>query len=158
VSDVVVRPMQTDDLEAVSALAGKLLRLHVGFDALRYLNPTEPEKGYARFFGSELQKAEVSLRVAVRGESIVGYTYARAEPRDWNALRDACVWLHDIYVDEGARGAGVATALLGDLRAWSKAQGAPRVMLQTAVQNTAAQRLFAREGFRSTMLEMTMEL
>ena len=37
-------------------------------------------------------------------------------------------------------------------------QGAPRVMLQTAVQNTVAQRVFAREGFRSTMLEMAMEL
>ena len=27
-----------------------------------------------------------------------------------------------------------------------------------AVQNTVAQRVFAREGFRSTMLEMAMEL
>ena len=157
-SQVIVRSMRAEDLPVVSKLAGALLRLHVGFDDKRYLNPDNPEEGYTRFFVNELKKAEASLRVATRDEEILGYTYARAEPRDWNALRDACVWLHDIYVDDSARGAGVAAALLQDLRTWAKAQGAPRVMLQTAVQNTVAQRVFAREGFRSTMLEMAMEL
>jgi len=33
--------------------------------------------------------------------------------------------------------------------------GAPRIVLSTMVSNTAAQRLFASAGFRSTMLEMT---
>jgi hypothetical protein len=36
--------------------------------------------------------------------------------------------------------------------------GAPRVMLWTAEQNDSAQRLFARLGFRRTMIEMTREL
>ena len=157
-SPIIVRPMLAEDLPVVSKLAGALLRLHVGFDDKRYLNPDNPEAGYARFFASEIKKPEASLRVAVRDQAILGYTYARAEPRDWNALRDACVWLHDIYVDDTVRGAGIAAALIQDLRTWAKAQGAPRVMLQTAVQNTVAQRVFAREGFRSTMLEMAMEL
>jgi RimJ/RimL family protein N-acetyltransferase len=34
----------------------------------------------------------------------------------------------------------------------------PRVMLWTASQNATAQRLFARAGFRPTMIEMTREL
>ena len=38
------------------------------------------------------------------------------------------------------------------------ARGAPRVVLSTAERNEAAQRLFARAGFRRTMLEMTREL
>ncbi len=37
------------------------------------------------------------------------------------------------------------------------AKGAPRVLLLTAVQNEAAQKLFAKLGFRTTMLEMTRE-
>jgi RimJ/RimL family protein N-acetyltransferase len=32
------------------------------------------------------------------------------------------------------------------------------VVLSTAVRNEAAQRLFARAGFRPTMIEMTREL
>ena len=35
--------------------------------------------------------------------------------------------------------------------------GAPRVVLMTATQNTNAQQLFHRMGFRTTMLEMTKE-
>jgi RimJ/RimL family protein N-acetyltransferase len=35
--------------------------------------------------------------------------------------------------------------------------GAPRVVLSTATQNEAAQRLFAAAGFRATMIEMTRE-
>jgi RimJ/RimL family protein N-acetyltransferase len=34
---------------------------------------------------------------------------------------------------------------------------APRIVLSTMVANHAAQRLFARYGFRPTMLEMTRE-
>jgi ribosomal protein S18 acetylase RimI-like enzyme len=39
-----------------------------------------------------------------------------------------------------------------------KKKGAPRVVLSTAEQNAAAQRLFDRAGFRRTMIEMTREL
>ena len=35
---------------------------------------------------------------------------------------------------------------------------AARVVLSTAAHNEAAQRLFAGEGFRRTMIEMTREL
>jgi len=38
-----------------------------------------------------------------------------------------------------------------------KAKGAPRVVLSTAERNESAQRLFARAGFRRTMIEMTRE-
>jgi RimJ/RimL family protein N-acetyltransferase len=36
-------------------------------------------------------------------------------------------------------------------------RGAPRIILSTAKRNEAAQRLFARHGFRPTMIEMTRE-
>jgi ribosomal protein S18 acetylase RimI-like enzyme len=39
-----------------------------------------------------------------------------------------------------------------------EAKAAPRVVLSTAERNEAAQRLFARAGFRRTMIEMTREL
>ena len=41
---------------------------------------------------------------------------------------------------------------------WLRRRGAPRVVLWTAEQNDAAQRLFDRLGFRRTMIEMTREL
>ncbi len=47
-----------------------------------------------------------------RGERVLGYAYGRLEPRDWNELLDACGKLHDLYVDEDARGHGAASALV----------------------------------------------
>jgi len=61
-------------------------------------------------------------------------------------------------VDPAHRGRGIGRLLLDATLAALKARGAPRVVLSTAEQNEAAQRLFTRAGFRRTMIEMTREL
>lgn len=146
------------DLPAVGVLAGKLVRLHHQFDPDRYLRPADPEGGYVRFFGSELEREAAILLVAEEAEAIVGYAYACMEPRNLNELLDPCTKLHDIFVDEQARHHGVGEALVREVFRQATERGAPRVLLLTAVQNERAQRLFERVGFRRTMLEMTCEL
>lgn len=157
-AQVVIRKIEREDLPDVGAMAGELVRWHHALDAHRFLLVDGVEKGYARFFETQLEVSEVVLLVASIGEQRVGYVYARLEARDWNALLDACGALHDIFVVPGARRAGVASALLNEVISRLKALGAPRVVLSTAVQNGAAQKLFERHGFRPTMLEMTREL
>jgi ribosomal protein S18 acetylase RimI-like enzyme len=66
--------------------------------------------------------------------------------------------MHDLVVDPAHRGRGVGKMLLDAALAALEARGAPRVLLATAEQNVAAQRLFTRAGFRRTMIEMTREL
>jgi ribosomal protein S18 acetylase RimI-like enzyme len=61
-------------------------------------------------------------------------------------------------VDPAHRGQGVGRGLLDATLDAFKAKGAPRVVLSTAEGNESAQRLFARAGFRRTMIEMTREL
>lgn len=155
--DFVVRSLDKPDLQAVAALAGRLVRMHHAYDPQRFLHLANPEAGYARYFASELESPDVVLLAAERAGAIVGYAYARMEPRSYNELLDACGKLHDVYVDEGARGLGVGEALVREAIARLEQRGAPRVVLLTAVQNEAAQRLFGRLGFRTTMLEMTRE-
>jgi ribosomal protein S18 acetylase RimI-like enzyme len=65
--------------------------------------------------------------------------------------------VHDVVVDESARGEGIASRLVEEAAAWLVARGVPRVMLWTAEKNEAAQRLFKKLGFRRTMVEMTRE-
>jgi ribosomal protein S18 acetylase RimI-like enzyme len=89
---------------------------------------------------------------------VVGYAYARLEPKDWNALLDAHGALHDILVADSARRQGIGKKLLERVLAELRTLGAERVVLHTAVQNRAAHKLFAAVGFRKTMLEMTCEL
>jgi ribosomal protein S18 acetylase RimI-like enzyme len=101
----------------------------------------------------------VVVLVAVLDEgAVAGYVYAGLEPMSWKELRDEAGFIHDIAVDPPARRLGIAAALMDAAVAWLKEQGAPRVMLWTAEQNADAQRLFARAGFRRTMIEMTREL
>jgi ribosomal protein S18 acetylase RimI-like enzyme len=155
--------MTTDDLPAVGRLAGRLVRMHHDFDSKRFLSLPNAEAGYARYFASEIGSDQVVLLVAEltsaasRDEGIVGYAYARLEPRSYNELLDACAKLHDVYVDDRARRLGVGEALAREAIRVVTAKGAPRVVLLSAVRNEAAIRLFMRLGFRTTMLEMTRE-
>lgn len=155
---LVVRPATLDDLGQVAKLAGQLVRQHHRWDARRFMLVESVEQGYHRFFASQLSDASVVILVAVRDGAVVGYLYGGLEPRDWNALLDACAWVHDVFVDEAARKAGVAAQLMEAAFARFKALGAPRVVLMSATANADGQRLFERLGFRRTMVEMTREL
>jgi ribosomal protein S18 acetylase RimI-like enzyme len=94
----------------------------------------------------------------VQLDQVIGYTYAGVEGRDWMSLRGPAGVLHDIVVDPERRGHGVGGMLLEATVARLKSLGAPQLVLWTAELNEPAQRLFARAGFRRTMVEMTREL
>ena len=155
---IVVRPVEPPDLPAVGRLAGQLVRYHHALDPRRYILFEGVEEGYARFFAGQLKNRDAVILCAVRAPGeIVGYAYGTLEARDWNALLGAHGALHDVLVDPGARRSGVGARLVLETCRRLEALGAPRVVLHTAVQNREAQALFAKLGFRSTMIEMTRE-
>jgi ribosomal protein S18 acetylase RimI-like enzyme len=153
-----VRTATSADLARVGELAGRLLRQHHDFDALRFFLPERPEEGYRSWLGRELANGQAVVLVAEDDGDVVGYAYARLEERDWNALLDVHGALHDVFVDEHARGKGIARALVEEACARLREMGAPRVVLHAAAKNEDAQRFFAKLGFRQTMIEMTREL
>jgi GNAT superfamily N-acetyltransferase len=140
-------------------LGAALMRTHYTFDPLRFLEPGNGDNaGYSRFLASQLDEEGAVVFVAERQRNIVGYVYAAIEPLSWKDLRDECGFIHDLLVTETARGGGIGEALLEAAIEWLREQGMPRVVLGTAAQNERARRLFARRGFRPTMIEMTLEL
>lgn len=151
--------MREGDVRAASELAGKLVAMHHAFDEQRFMHLPNAASGYAGYLAGELESKRVVLVVAERDRDrrVVGYAYGRLEGRDYNELLDAHGKLHDVYVDEAARGAGLGERLVLEIVRVLTERGAPRVVLSTATQNTPAQRLFAKLGFRTTMLEMTRE-
>ena len=158
--DVTIRRATPSDLPALGRMGAMLMRTHFAFDRKRFLEPGDnAEEGYAWFLGEQLEDdVNAIVLVAERNGEVIGYVYAALEPISWKELRDACGVIHDILVEERGRRHGVATTLMEAAMAWLKEQGAPRVVLGTAEQNEGAQRLFARLGFRRTMVEMTREL
>ena len=154
-----IRRAAADDLPSLGVLGASLLRTHHSFDPLRFMAPgADPEAGYAWFLGTQLKEDDVAVFVAEREARIVGYVYAGLEPQSWKELREAAGFIHDVVVAPEAQRHGVAAALIDAACEWFRSIGAPRVVLWTAEKNEPAQRLFARLGFRRTMIEMTREL
>ncbi len=153
-----VRVATANDLPAVGRLGAELVAQHHAFDPARFIAPMAgAAEGYARFIGTQLSEPAAVVLVAERDGAVVGYAYATLEPMDWMSLRGPAGVLHDIIVSEAARGGGAGRALLDAVLAELARRGAPRTVLSTAARNAAAQRFFARHGFRPTMVELTRE-
>ena len=99
-----------------------------------------------------------SALLATGDGAVAGYVYAGIEPLSWKELRDEAGFVHDLLVSDEARNSGIGQQLLDAAIAWLKERNMPRVVLWTAARNIGAQHLFERRGFRSTMIEMTLEL
>jgi ribosomal protein S18 acetylase RimI-like enzyme len=158
-ASIVVRRAREDDARALGLLGGALMRMHYAWDRERFMAPgSDPESGYAWWLSQEMRNAEVAVFVAERDGQVAGYVYVGVEPQSWKELRNEAGYIHDVVVDEAGRRHGVASALIDAAIAWLRERGAAHVMLWTAQQNEAAQRLFEKLGFRRTMVEMTREL
>jgi ribosomal-protein-alanine N-acetyltransferase len=78
-------------------------------------------------------------RTADDPDTIAGYA--------GTAFSDTEAWINNIAVAEAYRRRGVAVRLMDDLIARARAGGAKAVLLEVAVDNVPAQRLYDRYGF-----------
>jgi ribosomal protein S18 acetylase RimI-like enzyme len=154
-SEIAIRRAAPADIEAIAALAGELVRLHHRTDPARFFLPDRVEQGYAWWLRRELSREAAVILVAEQAGEIVGYSYGALAERDFNALLDEHGAIHDVFVADSVRQRGVGQRLVEAMVAELTARGAPRIVLSTMIGNEAAQRVFARCGFRPTMLEMT---
>lgn len=155
----IIRRAKPADLPRMGRLGALLVETHHAFDTRRFLAPNNrTPDDYASFLGTHLNDPDVCIFAAEDNGEVIGYAFARLEGYDYISLRGPAGFVHDIIVDLGYRGRGVARRLLETTLAELSSRGAPRVVLSTAEGNEAAQRLFSSMGFRRTMIEMTREL
>jgi ribosomal protein S18 acetylase RimI-like enzyme len=158
-SAVTIRPATPADAPAIGRLGAHLVRTHHDFDAGRFIAATpQTEHGYAAFLRAQLGEPDAVVLVAEQDGEVIGYAYAGVEGRDYMSLRGPAGVLHDIVIDPAHGRHGVGQKLLDAALVALEARGASQVVLWTAERNEFAQRLFARAGFRVTMLEMTREV
>ena len=150
-----IRPAKPADGEALGRMGESLARLHYSFDPQRFLPPEGLADGYRSWLLREAKAKDAVVLVAEVDGQVVGYVYGRLEERDWNALLDAHGGLHDLWVDPEGRGTGAGKALAEAMLDALTKLGAKRIVLSASPKNETAQRLFARLGFRPTMVEMT---
>lgn len=89
-----------------------------------------------------LEQPEVAFYVARDGERAIGIAALVADP-------DAASGeLKRMFVDPGARGMGVAGALLGRIETDAASRGIREIVLETGDMHDAAQALYTRHGYR----------
>lgn len=113
---------------------------------------------YRSFYGqaADLEGARGFLRERLeRNESVVFLATLEREPAGFlqlyplfSSISIRRLWLlNDLFVAAPARRRGVATALLAAARRHGEATGASALLLQTTIDNAAAQALYARTGW-----------
>lgn len=98
------------------------------------------------FLAQRLEADDSTCLGAFAGGELAGFALCH---HTQNSLRLAPAWiLHDLFVSPAHRRHGVAGSLLGAVHTRAAAAGACEVVLSTAHQNTAAQALYAKHGYR----------
>ena len=158
-SDVTVRPAQAADISELGRLGALLVAEHYEFDPERFLAPLpDMPQRYGEFLESQSKGPDRFVLVAEQGGTVVGYVFGGMEGADYMVLRGPAGVIYDLVIDPEHRRQGIGKLLLDAALAELVARGAPRAVLSTAEKNVNAHRLFEREGFRRTMIEMTREL
>ncbi len=105
------------------------------------LSPQRTPPGLAEL--EELVASGTSLFLARDGDAVLGML-TLVLYRVPTGLRG---WIHDVVVDENARGRGAGEALTRAALEHARAEGAASVHLTTRPQREAANRLYRRLGF-----------
>lgn len=98
------------------------------------------ERWSAAMFWNELANGHHYLIALDPGDEVVGYAGLAVQPPDE-------AWVQNIAVRRDRQRAGVGRALLVELLAEADRRGARTTLLEVAVDNAPAQRLYAAHGF-----------
>ncbi|KUL36570.1 ribosomal protein S18-alanine N-acetyltransferase [Actinoplanes awajinensis] len=98
-----------------------------------------PEKWSAAMFWNELAQGHHYV-VATRDDQVVGYAGLSVVDREES-------WVQNIAVRRDAQRLGIGRALLEDLLAEAARQNVRKTLLEVAIDNHPAQKLYATYGF-----------
>lgn len=127
------------------------------FDAYRqfYEQPADLARA-RRFLAERLETADTALILALDADGR-GLGFTHLFPSFTSVGTARLTVLNDLFVAPHARGRGIGAALLSAAEAHARSTGAVRLVLQTATDNAAAQRLYVRAGWTPDEAFVTFE-
>jgi len=146
---VEIRPARTDEIEEMLPL----IRAYCEF------YETEPnDEGLREMFRTLITEPSQGVVFIARADgNAVGFATLDWK---WSSLKAAKIgYLEDLFVDPGARGKGIADALIEVCAERCRELGMPAMAWQTAPDNDRAQQVYNRTGAGfETYLEYDLEL
>lgn len=137
----------THDLQIIEITPERVGLIVSLFDAYRQFYRQRPDLDGARQFLSErLQRGESVILAVVEGKKALGFTQLYPS---FSSVSMKPIWiLNDLFVDEKARRRGIGARLLRAARDHATKSGAVRLALSTGIENTKAQALYERGGWK----------
>ena len=154
---VTVRRAVSQDARTIAEYAIKLVVQHQSYDSRRFSQLATVEQA-EWFYGNQTKRDNAAVLVAELKGKIVGFAYLQFEAKDYANLLENAAWLHDIYIDEAARGHKAGKKLIEESIEVAKELGANKLTLSVAAKNEYGREFFERSGFRTTMVEMMLDL
>lgn len=150
-----VRAATAADVAGVLPMVRKLCDLHAAADPQRFAVRDDVIERYARWLPERAADARSVFLVGEGADGrLAAFTVCTIEPEVPIFWVPECGWIHDVWVEPWARGAGVARALVEEVARRFEAMGVKQLRLHTGVFNEAARRVFAGAGFRPSVVEM----
>ncbi len=139
------------------ATLADLPQLAVLFDGYRQFYGRHDDAATSHdFIRQRLLQGDTTILVYQRGGALLGFTQLCPL---FSSVSAAPVWLlNDLYVTEYARRSGAGRALLQAAASVAAAQGVVRLDLVTAVDNAAAQALYASMGWQRDVVFQRYQL
>ena len=137
-------PRRVEIIQAGPAHLSQLVPL---FDAYRQFYKRRSDMAGARkFLRNRLAREESVVFLALDGKEAVGFVQLYPS-FDSVAMRNLWI-LYDLFVAPTARRRGVAKLLMERARRYAAETKAKRLILETAVDNVTAQKLYERLGWK----------
>jgi len=127
-------------LEHVDELAGL-------FDQYRVFYEKDSDLEACRRFLAERLKNDQSIIFAAQGSNGALQGFTQLYQSFCSVELGPLIYLYDLFVEPSARRTGMARALMETARRFALEQGANRLQLETAMDNTRAQALYEDLGY-----------
>lgn len=133
---MIIRRAKKKDIGQISVL----------FDKYRIFYKQQPDMAGAKaFLKKRFKRKEAVIFVAEERKELIGFTQLFPV---FSSVSMKRTWLlNDLYVNEKARGKGVAGKLLNAAREFGNKTNSKWLLLQTAADNVTAQKVYERNGW-----------
>lgn len=156
---MLIRPATIDDVPQVLPMVGKLARLHESWDPQRYPYLADIEQRYDRWLRARAADARSVFLVAeLPGGRIIGFAVATIDSNIPIYRVTEYAFLHDLWIEDDYRNEGTARQMTMLLIERFKQMNVKQIRLETAFANEAARALFESCGFRTSSIEMLLDL
>lgn len=153
-----VRDATEADIPAILPMVRAICSMHHSLDPARYAMRPDVVKMYESWLPQRIADAESIVLVAEDAGKLAGFLVATVERSIPIYTLERFGFIHDVWVEPGARGSGLGKQLARRAIEQFRKLGLQQIRLETAEQNTGARKLFESCGFRAATIDMLLEL